>query len=74
MGDAERSRTARLQVLLDEDVVERAKRAVFWTPGLTLTALVEAALVRELDRLEKARGGGFEPRPTARLTPGRRPT
>lgn len=73
MGDAERSRTARLQVLLDEDVVERAKRAVFWTPGLTLTALVEEALVREVARLEAERGTPFEPR-TGRLTPGRRPT
>jgi len=73
VGDAERSRTARLQVLLDEDVVERAKRAVFWTPGLTLTALVEEALAREVERREAERGATFEPR-TGRLPPGRRPT
>lgn len=62
----------RIQVYIDAGVVERAKRAVFWTPGLTLTALVEEALAREVDRREAERGEPF-PERRGRLTPGRPP-
>ena len=35
----------RVTVALPADLMERARNAVYWTPGATLTALVENALV-----------------------------
>jgi len=52
----------RLTVHLPVDVIERAKNAVFWTPGLTLAGLAEAALNKALEGLEKAHGGPFDRR------------
>jgi hypothetical protein len=43
-------------------VMERAKNAVFWTPGLTLADLAAQALTDAVDRLEKKRGKVFPPR------------
>jgi len=55
---------------LPVDVVERARNAVFWTPGLTMAALMEEALGAHLDRLEKKRGEPF-PRRSGALKMGR---
>ena len=63
-------RRQRLSVVLPEELLERAKNAVFWTPGLTLAALTEAALVAQLDRLERKNGAPFPAR-TAALRVGR---
>ena len=52
----------RLTVHLPVDVIERAKNAVYWTPGLTLAGLAESALNKALEGLEKAHGGPFERR------------
>lgn len=52
----------RLTVHVSVAVIERAKNAVFWTPGLTLAGLAESALVKALEGLEKANGGAFERR------------
>lgn len=49
----------RLTVQIDETVIERARNAVYWTPGLTLSAFVEKALVRALFGLEEQRGEAF---------------
>jgi len=49
-------------VFVHATALERAKRAVYHTPGLTLAALGVAALTRELDRLEEQRGEPFPPR------------
>jgi hypothetical protein len=43
---------------------------VFYTPGLTLAALTEIALVTQLDRLERKYGGPYPAR-TAALRVGR---
>lgn len=44
------------------EVLEKAKDVAFWTPGMTLSALVTAALEAELERREKERGEPFPPR------------
>lgn len=46
-------------VNLDEATIEWAKRAVYNTPGLTLSELVEQALIRELGSMERKRGEAF---------------
>lgn len=60
----------RLTVHLPVDVIDRAKNAVFWTPGLTLAGLAETAFLKALERLEKENGGPFAPR-KAELKGGR---
>lgn len=55
-------RKERLTIHLPVETIERAKNAVFWTPGLTLADLGERALGRLLDDLEKERGEKFAPR------------
>jgi len=57
-----------LSVKIDEEVTDRARNAVYWTPGTTLNSLVEAALTAALDHLEKKRGAPFQPRQTALRT------
>lgn len=43
----------RLTVQISEDVIERAKNAVYWTRGLTLAQLTEEALEKAISNLEK---------------------
>lgn len=43
----------RLTVQISEDVIERAKNAVYWTRGLTLAQLTEEALEKAIKNLEK---------------------
>jgi hypothetical protein len=52
----------RLTVHLPVELIERAKNAVYWTPGLTLASLAEEALRQALAELEAARGAPFPPR------------
>ena len=60
----------RLAVAIPPDLLERAKNCVFYTPGLTLAALTEIALVAQLDKLERKYGGPYPVR-TAGLRVGR---
>lgn len=60
----------RMTFHLPPDVIDRAKNAVYWTPGLTLADLAARALSRALDGLEKKRGKRF-PRRKAELKGGR---
>jgi hypothetical protein len=52
----------RFTINLPATVIERARDAVYHSPGLTLTSLAVAALTRELDRLERERGQPFPAR------------
>lgn len=52
----------RLTVKLPRSLIERARDAVFWTPGMTLTSLVETSLRTAIAALERARGSGFPAR------------
>jgi hypothetical protein len=58
-------------VLVQDDIVERTKRAVYWTPGMTMSYLAEEALTEYVDRMEKKRGESFPDR-ESELTRGRR--
>ena len=60
----------RLTVHLPVDLIDRAKNAVYWTPGLTLAGLVEEAFTKALDQLEKKRGESLPPQ-RAELKGGR---
>jgi len=61
----------RVTIALPADLMERARNAVYWTPGATLTALVEDAVELELAKREAEHGSPFKPRGT-KLAPGRR--
>jgi hypothetical protein len=49
----------RLTLHLPVSLAERARNAVYWTPGLTMTELVASALTEALDRRERKRGEPF---------------
>lgn len=49
----------RFTVHLPADLVERLRRAVYYSPGLTLSDLAAEALADAVDRLEKQRGEVF---------------
>ncbi len=53
---------ARYTLHLPVDLMDRAKNASYWTPGLTLASLAEAGIRAELERLEKAHGKRFKAR------------
>ena len=58
-----RTNKQRLTVHIPVPLIERAKNAVFWTPGLTLADLGERALESLVSELEKQNGGPFDVRP-----------
>jgi len=60
----------RLTVQISSEVVERAKDAVYWTPGLTIAQLVEESLAGAIDKIEKKNGKPFQKR-KAELKAGR---
>ena len=62
----EKAKRERFTVNLNPELINWARRAVVFTPGQSLTGLVEQALTRELERLEKKRG---EPFPSTTATP-----
>ena len=49
----------RITVQISEDVIERIKNAVYWTPGLTLASLAEEAFSKAVDVLEEERKTPF---------------
>lgn len=63
-------RKSRFTFNLPDSLVEHARAAVFYTPGLNLSVLMEQALEAELRRLERQRGEPF-PRRTAPIKTGR---
>jgi len=58
----------RVTFQLPPETIDRARNAVFWTPGATMAALMEEALSAYLDRLERKRGKPFPPRSSALRT------
>ena len=57
-----KSQKQRITVQISEDVIERLKNAVYWTPGLTLAALAEEAFSKSVDALEEKNGSPFPKR------------
>lgn len=56
------SKKQRITVQISEDVIDRIKNAVYWTPGITLASLSEEAFSKIVDELEKSRGSSFPKR------------
>jgi hypothetical protein len=52
----------RLAVQLPSELVEKARDAVYWTPGMTLNRLAQIALTHTLECMESLRGVPFPPR------------
>lgn len=52
----------RMTAILPADLIEKARDCCFWTPGLTVAALVEDALRAELKKREAKRGEPFPSR------------
>lgn len=61
----------RVTFQLPVGLIERARDAVYFTPGLTMSALMDEALRGQLDRLEKKRESPFPSRDGAVLRTGR---
>lgn len=53
------------------ELVDRMRRAAFYTPGETIAAIAERAIRGEVDRLEKRNGKPFAPVPGGKLKGGR---
>jgi hypothetical protein len=60
----------RVTFMLSSEVMDQARDAVYWTPGLTMSGFVEEAMVEARKRLEKKRGEPF-PRRKGELKSGR---
>jgi len=67
---APRAARERLTVHLPSEAIDRARDAVFWSPGLTLAGLVETGLALAVEKLEKKNGKPFAAR-TGALRMGR---
>jgi hypothetical protein len=72
-AQAEPARPAKERVTfqLPAPVIEKVRDAVYFTPGLTMAALMEEALLTHLDRVEKKRGEPIPSRKGAALKTGR---
>lgn len=57
-----KSTKERITVQISEEVIERLKNAVYWTPGLTLASLAEESFSRAVDILEEERKASFPKR------------
>ena len=68
-GAAQRQR---LTVQLPSEVLDQMRDAVYWTPGLTMTGLVEQCMRQMIERLEGDRGSKF-PKRKEQLRAGRPP-
>jgi hypothetical protein len=70
VAEPEAPKKERMTFHLPVEVMDRAKNAVYWTPGLTLAELASQALTEAVDRMEKKRKEAFPPR-KAELKGGR---
>jgi hypothetical protein len=66
----ELDRSVQIAVRLAPELVQRMRDAAYFTPGETLTSIVERGATAEIDRLERERGEAF-PRATAPVRRGR---
>jgi hypothetical protein len=55
-------RFLRATIRLPAHILERARNAVYWTPGLTLEQLAERAFSLALEETEREHGAPFAPR------------
>ena len=59
-----------ITVKISQEVTDRLKNAVYWTPGLTLASVAEEAFSKAVDLLERERGAPF-PKRNQELKTGR---
>lgn len=64
-------KTEKLSLLMDAQLVERLKNAVYWSPGLTISSVVERATADMIKKLEKDNGKPF-PERNGKMKKGRR--
>jgi hypothetical protein len=55
-------KNARITLQLSAELIERLRNVVYWTPGLTLTAVVTEALRRCVEERETEHGGAYPKR------------
>ena len=60
----------RVTFKLDAELIERIRDAVYWTPGATMAAVIERAMIDHLAKLERERGSKF-PRRSGAVRTGR---
>jgi hypothetical protein len=65
------SRKGQATFNLPFSVMERARDAVFWSPGWTMARLAERGLELAIAELERKRGGAFPSREDETLPAGR---
>lgn len=63
----------RTSIQIDDELMERARNAVYWTPGASLNRLFIEGAEMLLDALEQKNGGSFPPRGRKKLLTGPRP-
>jgi hypothetical protein len=52
----------KVTLIMDADLVERLKNAVYWSPGLSLSGVLEEAAEKMISQLEKKNGKPFQER------------
>ncbi len=62
----------RTSVQIEEDLMERLRNAVYWTPGASLNRVFLEGAEMLVDALEKQNGKPFPKRGSERLLTGRR--
>lgn len=63
-------RKQRVTITMPIEILERLRDAVYWTPGMTIAALVSIALTKRLDDMERVNESPF-PKRVGELKPGR---
>lgn len=51
-----------ITVYIPDNLIEKVKNTVYWTPGLTITSFGEKAIENAVDTLESGRGEPFSNR------------
>lgn len=64
-------KTQRVTIHVDIELINAIKDAVYWEPGLTLTAFAHDAFTKGLEKLEKKRGKKYPKRKDHNLRGGR---
>ena len=65
-----KSKRVRISAEISEDVAERIKNAVYWTPGMTMAGFIEKSLAKGIENLEEEKGEKF-PKRERKLVGGR---
>jgi hypothetical protein len=64
-------RAVTVGVAFDPELLERARNAVYWTPGMTLTGLANLGLSQAVDDLEQRNSGQPFPARAGTMRTGR---